>query len=162
MSFALIDQMQRRDVPVTQSCRVLGVSRAGFYEARRRFAQPEICTDSVHVRAVFAANQQCYGSRRMVIALRKKGLKIGRYRVRRLMCQLNLKPVWKRKFVHTTDRKPRKTYCAGISCACEPRFARAKLRVLAQYLRRSLRFFEVPLSRELCNDIYPCHRAPPH
>ena len=82
---------------------MLGVSRAGFYEARRRFAQPEICTDSVHVRAVFAANQQCYGSRRMVIALRKKGLKIGRYRVRRLMCQLNLKPVWKRKFVHTTD-----------------------------------------------------------
>ena len=27
----------------------------------------------------------------------------------------------------------------------EPRFARAKLRVSAQYLRRSLRFFEVPL-----------------
>ena len=40
--------------------------------------------------------------------------------------------------------EPRKTYCAGISCTCEPRFARAKLRVSAQYLRRSLRFFEVP------------------
>lgn len=105
MSFALIDQMQRREIPVAQSCRVLGVSRAGFYEARRRLAQAEICTDSVHVRAVFAANQRCYGSRRMVIALREKGVKIGRYRVRRLMRQSNLKPVWKRKFVHTTDSK---------------------------------------------------------
>jgi hypothetical protein len=39
-------------------------------------------------------------------------------------------------------REHRKTYCAGISCACEPHFALAKLRVSAQYLHRSLRFFE--------------------
>ncbi len=103
MSFSLIDQMQKKDVPITQSCRVLGVSRAGFYEAKRKLAQSKICSESVHVRAVFAANQQCYGSRRMVTALRKNGLKIGRYRVRTLMRQSNLTPVWKRKFVHTTD-----------------------------------------------------------
>jgi transposase InsO family protein len=105
MSFALIDQMQRREILVAQSCRMLGVNRSDYYEARCRLAQPAICTDSVHVRAVFAANQWCYGSRRMVIALREKGLKIGRYRVRRLMRQSNLKPVWKREFVHTTDSK---------------------------------------------------------
>ena len=39
---------------------------------------------------------------------------------------------------------PRKTYCAGIFYACEPRFARALLRFSAQHLLRSLRFFEVP------------------
>ena len=40
-------------------------------------------------------------------------------------------------------REPRKTYCVGISCTCEPRFVRALLRVSAQYSRRSLWFFEV-------------------
>ncbi len=105
MSFALIAQMQKKDIPVTQSCRVLGVSRAGFYEARRRQEQPKICADSIHVRATFAANQQCYGSRRMVTALQEKGLKIGRYRVRTLMREAGLTPIWKRKFVHTTDSK---------------------------------------------------------
>ena len=45
-----------------------------------------------------------------------------------------------------TYRKPRKNYCAGISCTCEPRFARALLRVSAQYLRRSLQFFVAPYS----------------
>ncbi len=43
-------------------------------------------------------------------------------------------------------REPRKTYCAGISCVCEPRVARALLRFSAQHLLRSLRFFEVPFS----------------
>ena len=42
------------------------------------------------------------------------------------------------------NRESRKTYCAGISCICESRFALAKLRVSAQYLHRTLRFFEVP------------------
>ena len=34
-----------------------------------------------------------------------KGIKIGRYKVRTLMRKSNLKPTWKRKFVHTTDSK---------------------------------------------------------
>ena len=46
-----------------------------------------------------------YGSRRLVTALANSGLQVGRYKVRRLMQQARLKPVWKRKFVHTTDSK---------------------------------------------------------
>ena len=46
-----------------------------------------------------------YGSRRLVTALANSGLQVGRYKVRRLMQQASLKPVWKRKFVHTTDSK---------------------------------------------------------
>jgi transposase InsO family protein len=41
----------------------------------------------------------------MVDALAKRDIRIGRYRVRRLMREHALKPVWKRKFVHTTDSK---------------------------------------------------------
>jgi len=46
-----------------------------------------------------------YGSRRLVTALANSGLQVGHYKVRRLMQQARLKPVWKRKFVHTTDSK---------------------------------------------------------
>ncbi|MFS2021405.1 IS3 family transposase, partial [Massilia sp. CT11-108] len=67
--------------------------------------QPAVCKASVHVRAAFAASHQSYGSRRIVAALANDGLQIGRHKVRRLMRQAELKPVWKRKFIHTTDSK---------------------------------------------------------
>jgi len=105
MSYRLIDELQKKALSVAQCCRVLGVSRSGFYEARRRAAQPAVCKASVHVRAAFAASHQSYGSRRIVAALANDGLQIGRHKVRRLMRQAELKPVWKRKFIHTTDSK---------------------------------------------------------
>jgi hypothetical protein len=40
-----------------------------------------------------------------VTALANDGLQIGRHQVRRLIQRAQLKPVWKRKFVHTTDSK---------------------------------------------------------
>jgi transposase InsO family protein len=79
------------------------------YEAeqsgQRRAARPGLCKASVHVGATFTASGQSYGSRRVVAALGSKGIHIGRYKVRRLMRQAGLKPVWKRKFIHTTDSK---------------------------------------------------------
>jgi putative transposase len=103
MSFQLVSQLQKKAIPVTKSCRVLGVSRAGFYAAKALSDKPSICVTSVHLRAAFTASHQSYGSRRMVTALGDKGIKIGRYKVRTLMRKADLKPVWKRKFVNTTD-----------------------------------------------------------
>ena len=105
MSFKLIDDLQRKAIPVTQSCHVLGVSRSGFYEAKRRSNEPAVCKATVHVRAAFVASHQSYGSRRMVTELSNRGIVAGRFKVRRLMRQAGLKPVWTRKFVHTTDSK---------------------------------------------------------
>jgi putative transposase len=92
-------------IPVAQSCRVLGVSRSGFHEARRRANAPAMCKATIHVRAAFVASHQNYGSRRMVTELSNRGISVGRFNVRRLMRQAGLRPVWKRKFVHTTDSK---------------------------------------------------------
>jgi putative transposase len=103
MSYQLICLLQQKAIPVQQSCRVLEVSRSGFYEARSRLAKPMICKTSTHLRAAFMASHQCYGSRRLVTALEAQGIQVGRYRVRHLMRQAGLKPVWKRKFIHTTD-----------------------------------------------------------
>lgn len=105
MSFQLIDALQMKAIPVTQSCRVLDVSRSGFYEAKRRASTVVVCQECVHVRAAFSASQQSYGSRRMVTELANRGIVAGRFKVRRLMHQAGLKPVWKRKFIHTTDSK---------------------------------------------------------
>ena len=103
MSFELIHQLQQEAIPVQQSCRVLSVSRSAYYEARRRSAKPILRKTSVHLKAAFVASHQSYGSRRMVTAMANQGIVIGRYKVRSLMRKAALKPVWKRKVVHTTD-----------------------------------------------------------
>jgi putative transposase len=105
MIYQLVHQLQMEAIPVQQSCHVLNVSRSGYYEARRRSAKPVVCKVSVHLKAQFQASGQSYGSRRLVTAMADEGFKIGRYKVRSLMRQAALKPVWKRKFVHTTDSK---------------------------------------------------------
>jgi transposase InsO family protein len=41
----------------------------------------------------------------MVTELSNRGVSVGRFNVRRLMRQAGLKPVWKRKFIDTTDSR---------------------------------------------------------
>ena len=85
-------------------CRVLGVSRSGYYGSRQRASRaPKVCATSVQLEAEFAASGKVYGSRRLCAVLRSKGLRIRRCRVRRLMREQRLRALWRRKFVHTTD-----------------------------------------------------------
>lgn len=94
------------EAPIKQLCRVLGVSRSGYYAARQKAANgPAICSDSVHAMAAFEASGGTYGSRRLSAALRAQGRDIGRHRCRTLMKANDLRPKWRRKFIHTTDSK---------------------------------------------------------
>ena len=99
----MVTQVQQK--AISQACRLLQISRAGYYAARRRSKEPRICAASVQVKAAFVANQRCYGSRRIVDELQAQDIVIGRYKVRRLMREAGLRPVWKKKFVNTTDSK---------------------------------------------------------
>ena len=130
MSYQLIDNLQQKASPsntnaatatdavtdagavtvtVSQACRLLEVSRAGYYAhqavLRRSAAAPVICAASVHLKAAFAASHKAYGSRRLQTAMAERGLKMSRHRVRALMKRNGVRPVWKRKFIHTTDSK---------------------------------------------------------
>ena len=106
MSFQLVRQLQQKAVPVDQMCRVLEVSRSGYYGAcKRSRAQPAVCKASVQLKAAFAASGGAYGSRRLRTAVASRGVVMGIYRVRRLMRQHGLRSTWKRKFAHTTDSK---------------------------------------------------------
>ncbi len=102
MIYTLVAQVQQK-ASIVQACRVLQVSRAGYYAARRRLKELTICTASVQVKAAFVTNHRCYGSRRIVDELKAQSIIIGRYKVRRLMREAGIKPVWRKKFVNTTD-----------------------------------------------------------
>lgn len=104
MSYQLVEQLHKKAVPVGHLCRVLGVSRSGYYGCRQRAKlAPKACLVSTQLKAEFAASGKVYGSRRLSAVLCAQGLRIGRHRVRRLMREHGLCALWRRKFVHTTD-----------------------------------------------------------
>jgi putative transposase len=103
VSYQLVEQLHKKAIPVVASCDALEVSRSGYYAWRQRVSKPLCCKQMVHLKAAFAVSQRSYGSRRMVTAMANSGIAIGRYRVRRMMREAALIPVWKRKFVHTTN-----------------------------------------------------------
>jgi hypothetical protein len=73
-------QLQKAAIPVQHSCRILDVSRSGFFcEAQRRSSRPVVCKASVHLKAAFMASHQSYGRRRWVPAMADEGFNIGRY-----------------------------------------------------------------------------------
>ena len=112
MSYQLVEDLQKKAslaVTVVQACRVLEVSRSGYYasqgSAKQRLAEPVVCAASVHLKAAFAASHRAYGSRRLTTAMTERGIAMGRHRIRTLMRLNDLRPTWRRKFVHTTDSR---------------------------------------------------------
>lgn len=81
-----------------------GVNRSGHYAARARAARPSsLYAAGVHLAPVFAASGRTYGSRRLAKALQADGTAVGRHQVRTLMRERDLRPVWRRRFVTTTQ-----------------------------------------------------------
>lgn len=110
-----IDQLQQKANGVAPLCRLLGVSRSGYYAARQRARKPaKACPVTMQLKTAFAASGQSYGSRRLRVALSNQGINLGRYRVRTLMRLNSLHPVWKRKFIHTTDSRHRLPIAANV------------------------------------------------
>lgn len=103
MRYRLIKSLQTKAIPVQQSCRIFGVSRAGYDDARCRSARPLLCKAGIYLNAAFTASHRSYGSRRLVRAPATQGIQIGRDKTRRLMRQAGLKPVRRRKFIPATD-----------------------------------------------------------
>lgn len=104
MMYQCIDRFEQKARALGSLCRLLNVSRSGYYAARRRASRPARgCPVTPHLQAAFAASGRSYGSRRLRVDLRNRGIEIGRYRIRTLMRTNAMRPVWKRKFIHTTD-----------------------------------------------------------
>ncbi len=96
--------------PVTILCRVMMVSRSGFYDYLRRFKNgtdkdPNEAALAARIHAIFKEHRSKYGSRRILKQLKKEGYDVGRYKVRRIMKDLGLKAKSSRRFKVTTDSR---------------------------------------------------------
>ncbi len=99
-------QAQAQKAPVSQWCRVLGMSRSGWYAARKRATtKAAVSPLSLQAKAVFHASGSSYGSRRLSAQLKLQGWAVGRYKARTLMAAHGLRARWRRKFTHTTDSR---------------------------------------------------------
>jgi putative transposase len=93
---------------VATLCRMLRVSRAGYYAWRTRPESRRAQTSRtmlVHIRAAYRRHARRYGSPRIWHELRRDGVAIGRHRVARLMRLDGLRARSKRRFRVTTDSR---------------------------------------------------------
>jgi putative transposase len=95
------------EFPVRLMCRVLAVSRAGFYAWLERAPSRRVQTDGrlrVAIRAIHAESQRSYGSPRIHRELRAQGRRHGRKRIARLMQLEGLRAKRSRRYRTTTQR----------------------------------------------------------
>ena len=109
MRFGFIRQ-QMKAYPVTVLCKVMEVSRSGFYSYLCRFniKKPIDPIESAlknRAIAIFNESRQSYGSRRILKKLQSEGYQLGRYRVRSLMKNLGIRPKRPKRYKVTTNSK---------------------------------------------------------
>lgn len=107
--FRFVDQ-ERAHYPVSLMCRLLKVSRSGYYAWRSRPASQRQIDDEVlleQIRIFHERSRRTYGAPRIHTDLAEAGVHVGRKRVARLMRQEGLYGVSRRGFrVGTTRRDP--------------------------------------------------------
>lgn len=109
MKFGRI-QAEEASFPVAMMCRLLRVSRAGFYawrtrsESQRARGNREL---TVHIAAIHEESRRTYGSPRVHAELRFRGRTVSLNRVARLMRASGIRVRRKHRFVRTTMSDPR-------------------------------------------------------
>ena len=107
MIFRFIRQHQN-SFPVGLMCKVLGVSRSGFYAWQKRPESKRKRQDhslKARIRRVHKESRSTYGSPRIHRELCDQGESCGRHRVARLMREDGLKAKVKKRYKATTDSK---------------------------------------------------------
>ena len=79
MNHTLILKWQaEKAMTVKQGCELFAISRAGYYAAQRRKLKPQpLCLIKVQLKSHFEASERSYGSRRLLVDLNNKGIRIG-------------------------------------------------------------------------------------
>jgi putative transposase len=114
--FAFIE-VEKANYPVAVMCRMLEVSRGGFYAWRNRPESTRSREDRrllVKVKASHAASRETYGSPRVHRDLREDGETIGRDRVARLMREAGLRCKRRRRYRVTTDSNHSQPVAANV------------------------------------------------
>jgi putative transposase len=94
-------QEQHAEFPVSSLCRILEVSRSGYYEWLARPPSAHTDTDqqiAAKVQQYFAQGRGTYGTRRLKHLLGQEGLVVSRRRIGRMLAQAGLRCKTRRKF----------------------------------------------------------------
>jgi putative transposase len=94
-------QEHRETFRVGMMCKVLRVSRSGYYAWRRREPSPRELEDRRHaesIRRVHRESRGTYGSPRVYVALQQAGTPCGKHRVARIMREAGLRGRAARRF----------------------------------------------------------------
>ena len=89
-------------------CRVLSVSRSGYYRWRRRPVSRRAIENrrlDTHIKAIYKKHKGRYGSPKITDELNDMGFKVGKNRVARRMKEAGLRSIVRRKYRPTTDSK---------------------------------------------------------
>ncbi|WP_444936539.1 IS3 family transposase [Microbulbifer sp. JMSA004] len=90
-SYALIDRLSEQE-PVELVCKAFEIPRSCYYEYRKK--KNSVDVPRMHLRSkvieVFERSRSSAGSRTVVGLLYEQGISIGRFKVRRLMCEAGL------------------------------------------------------------------------
>ena len=89
-------------------CRLLGVSRGGFYDylqRQEREPDPERSEKLACVRRLAEASDHTYGARRIAKGLRALGYPVGRYQAQSLMREAGIWVRYRRRYRVTTDSR---------------------------------------------------------
>jgi putative transposase len=107
VKFAFI-AAEKATLPVAVLCKVLDVSRSGFYASQRRGPSARVLKDeklAVAIAAAHKVGRGAYGSPRVHKELKADGVAVGRKRIARIMGELGLAGRRRRRFKATTDSK---------------------------------------------------------
>lgn len=107
MKYTFIDT-HRSAFGVEKMCRVLAVSRSGYYRWRQGGESSRVRENRRllgHIRQAYAASKGRYGSPRITVALQDQGLACSRPRIARLMRRHGIQAKTRRKFKITTNTK---------------------------------------------------------
>jgi putative transposase len=100
---------ERANHSVSTLCRVLEVSASGFYAARRRPASSRAAEDArlgELIEEIHTESRKTYGSPRVHIQLARRGERVGRKRVARLMVRLGISGLVPKRRGRTTISVP--------------------------------------------------------
>lgn len=103
--------------PVAAMCRLLGVSRSGYYAWVKRPPSPRAVRDeqlTKAVRASHARSDGTYGAPRILVDLKEAGERVGQKRIARLMREAGMVGVHRRRGVRTTRRGPDETAATDL------------------------------------------------
>jgi putative transposase len=98
---------EKATFPISLLSRVLGVSRSGFHAWERRPPSGRVLADawlSERIRQIHEQSRRTYGSPRVHAELRRRGIRVGRKRVERLMQAAGVSAVVERRRHGTTIR----------------------------------------------------------